>query len=306
MASIYKFTAADIPPNFRDDAGVVGCVGARALQIDPRVSYCMYVPPQHYAGAIGEAGGPQKPLRLIVNVHGTERRAERARDLLMPFAEAHRCAVLAPLFPCSLGTAFDLDNYKTVRYGNMRFDRLLLAMLDEIAAFWPGIETGRVFMMGFSGGGQFTHRFLLLHPERLHAASIGAPGRPTRLDATQPWPQGISNLAEVFDGKAIDTSAMQRVRAVQLVIGERDTGVAGGGLLEWLALQEERGVNTAPHQEARLAPVSLGRTEMIKLVQKDLASCGVESQLVVVPGASHHAPAMLPAVCTFLESLMDT
>jgi len=68
----------------------------------------------------------------------------------------------------------------------MRFDLLLLAMLDEVADFWPGIQTEKVYMMGFSRGGQFIHRFLLLHPERLYAVSIGAPGRPTMLDSTRP------------------------------------------------------------------------------------------------------------------------
>ena len=45
----------------------------------------------------------------------------------------------------------------------------------------------RFLLHGFSGGGQFVHRFGYLHADRLAGLSIGAPGRITYLDPDRPW-----------------------------------------------------------------------------------------------------------------------
>lgn len=65
-------------------------------------------------------------------------------------------------------------------------------------------------MAGFSGGGQFAHRFLYLQLERLHAVSTGAPGRITMLDENWKWPAGIKDVFEVFDGVVINKSKESR------------------------------------------------------------------------------------------------
>jgi hypothetical protein len=92
-------------------------------------------------------------------------------------------------------------------------------MLDEVAVRWPGIATQRVFMMGFSKGGQFVQRFMHLHSERLKAASIGAPRRVTALDRNIKWPNGIQNVEEVFGpGVVVDKETIRRL-SIQLVMG---------------------------------------------------------------------------------------
>ena len=225
------WTAADIPSEFLSEAGLVGWIPFRALQVDPRVSYCMYIPRAHYYARVN--GSQDKHLLpLIVNVHGTGRRAERCCLSLSDFADRNRCAVLAPLFPTCIGTRFDPDNYKTLRYGSMRFDLLLLAMLDEVKHLWGQgiIFTDKVFMMGFSGRGQFVHRCLYLQPEHLLGVSIGAPGRPTEfLDHERPWPRGVCDVATVFDGKMLDLERVRQVKNVQLIIGADDNKVPGKG-----------------------------------------------------------------------------
>ena len=55
---------------------------------------------------------------------------------------------------------------------------MILSMIDELAGRFP-IDTDKIYLYGWSGGGQFVHRFLYVHLERLVAVVIGASGRPT-------------------------------------------------------------------------------------------------------------------------------
>lgn len=45
--------------------------------------------------------------------------------------------------------------------GDVKHDLLLLQMLEEVSICWPGIDTRKFFLAGFSGGGQFAHRFFV-------------------------------------------------------------------------------------------------------------------------------------------------
>jgi poly(3-hydroxybutyrate) depolymerase len=87
---------------------------------------------------------------------------------------------LAPLFPSGIIDPSDEDNYKFIKYHDIRFDHVLLAMIDEVAIKYR-VNKDRFLLHGFSGGGQFVHRFFYLHPKRLMGVSIGAPGRITYL-----------------------------------------------------------------------------------------------------------------------------
>lgn len=73
----------------------------------------------------------------------------------------------------------------------MRYDQILLDMIDCVASEWGSVDTRTFAIVGFSGGGQFVHRFFYLYPERVHAVSIGAPGRATPL-VDKAWPEGIT------------------------------------------------------------------------------------------------------------------
>ncbi len=92
--------------------------------------------------------------------------------------------------------------------GDIRYDHILLAMVDEV-----GERLGRTFadfmLFGFSGGGHFAHRFFYLHPQRLSAVSIGAPGAVTLIDDQRDYWVGTRDLAARF-GTAIDLPAMRK------------------------------------------------------------------------------------------------
>ncbi|GAA1656781.1 hypothetical protein GCM10009744_57000 [Kribbella alba] len=93
---------------------------------------------------------------------------------------------------------------------------MLLAIVDEVAERFP-VESEQFYLHGFSGGGQFTHRLRYLHPDRLAAASIPAPGRITQLDDSLPWWLGTKGFEEKF-GQPVDFEALRRV-PIQLVVG---------------------------------------------------------------------------------------
>jgi len=97
---------------------------------------------------------------------------------------------------------------------------------------------------------------------------------------------------------------MQEVK-VQLIVGENDTDVAGRGFFEWLAKYNQDEERNIRQGSGSLTSVSLGRRQMIELVQNDLVSCGVETQLVVVPGVGHEASDVIPWVCKFWETFIS-
>lgn len=182
-----------------------------ACRRDPRLSYCMYVPPKYDLDPAAHS--------LIVAMHGTGRTMTEYRDGFAAFARFNKCVVLAPLFPVGvLGDDYP-DGFKYMQEGDIRYDHILLAMVDEV-----GERLGREFadfmLFGFSGGGHFAHRFFYLHPKRLSAVSIGAPGSVTLIDDAHDYWVGTRNLEALF-GIALDLPAMRKV-AVQLVVGRAD------------------------------------------------------------------------------------
>ena len=147
------------------------------------------------------------------------RTATAYRDGFAALAERTRCIVLAPLFPVGLIEPGELSNFKRLKFHDMRFDLLLLAMVDEVERKY-GIDARRFCLFGFSGGGQFVQRFYCLHPQRLSAVTIGAPGNVTLIDDGRDWWVGTRNFRDEF-GVALDVAEMRKVR-VQMIVGAED------------------------------------------------------------------------------------
>lgn len=190
-----------------------GRTSLHAARVDERFSYCLYVPTTY-------AEHETKSYPLIVVVHGTERGAQAYRDAFADFAEQHEAIVLAPLFPCGIvESGLEYHNYKFIHFHDIRFDLVLLAMIEELGEMYR-IDAGRFLLFGFSGGGQFAHRFYYLHPERLLGVSIGAPGWVTLLDEERDWWVGVRDLEHQFGVRP----NMQSLRDVpiQLVAGSDD------------------------------------------------------------------------------------
>lgn len=111
--------------------------------------------------------------------------------------------------------------------------------------------------------GQFVNRFLLAHPDRLKACSIGAPGRPTFLNPDEDYFWGIRDFKDYF-GYDVDLEAVKKV-PVLISVGELDNKFIGD----------------SPYGDNRVA--------RMKSLQKNFQEHGVHTELTILPGFAHEA-----------------
>ncbi len=254
-----------------------------ASQYDQRFSYCLYVP-QDYS----ETDGKQYDLAVIV--HGTGRTAAQYRDRFADFAEKHGCIILAPLFPVGIVEPGELANYKRIEFHGIRYDLVLLSMVDEVCAKYR-IRDGGFMMYGYSGGGQFCQRFFMLHPQRLRAVSIGAPGVVTLLNQDYDWWVGVRDLKARF-GIEIDLEAMRKVK-VQTLIGGADDAT-------WeitIPRESKLWMDGADLQGAN-------RLERIAALADSFEAHGIAVRRDVVPGVAHSPFEMVDPAEDFFTSIV--
>lgn len=256
-----------------------------SLQSDQRLSYCLYVPISYR-----KTGDQRYPL--VVLVHGTERGAGHYRDNFAAFAEEREVIVLAPLFPANLFFIGDFENYKLLRHDDLRFDLALLAMVDEVAARYR-LASDKFLMHGFSGGGHFTHRFLYAHPDRLLAASIGAPGVVTLCDPALDYPLGLKGMAE-FLGDGIRPEAIGEV-AVQCVVGAADTET-------WeIQVPEDSG----PFWTPGINDTGETRIDRLRALAASLEAAGCSVRFDLVEGVEHDEDGVAETVMEFFAGEID-
>jgi pimeloyl-ACP methyl ester carboxylesterase len=263
-------------------AHFVGGTPFFASQHDQRLFYALYVPKDHTPDA--------EPLPLVVIQHGTGRSAELYRDKWKPFAIEHRCVILTPLFPAGLMEPGELHSFKFLEYRGLRFDEELLHIVDEVGARF-NTETVKFYLHGFSGGGQFAHRFFYAHPDRLAGISIGAPGRITQLDPRLPWWLGTGGFEERF-GIRIDLDALRKV-PVQMVIGGDDVEtweINNPGGPNWMDGVQETGST---------------RIERLETLRDNFVAQGIDVRFDVVPGVAHKGSGVIPVVQDFMAGLLS-
>lgn len=239
-----------------------------ASQMDQRFCYTLYVPTSYDPDA---SGG--KDFDLIIAMHGSARLVLPYRDGFAGLAEELGCFVFAPLFPIGTIEQGDADNYKYIGYRGLRYDLIMLGMIAEVEQRY-GVRFARRVIHGFSGGGQFVHRFAYLHPETLVAASIGAPGKVTLLDDSRDWWMGTRDVESRF-GRRIDLAALRKL-SVHLIVGgddldEEEIFVPDDSPL-WMPGANDAGRN---------------RIERLKSLQGNLKAQGISAEVEIVPGIAH-------------------
>ena len=161
-----------------------------------------------------------------------------------------------------------------------------------------------MILVGYSGGGQFAQRFFYLYPERLHAVSIGAPGRTTWLDKETNWPRGIKNTEEKFN-RTILLDKLKSVQNIQLVVGAEDNSPHGGDeFSKWLEKVKKRGGGKSDDEGDELSPMRSGRLQTVKNMLEQWQEIGMEARFDVVPEVAHSAQGVLHVVLEFLESVI--
>jgi len=267
-----------------------GHVPFLASQVDARFPYMMYVPRDYDENAT-------KTYPLLVLVHGTERGPHHYLDQNAEFAEENDVILLAPLFPVGTHGGKDLENYKLVEYKGTRYDLILLSMVDEVLSKYR-IDGNKFNLFGFSGGGHFSHRFFYLHPHRLSALSIGAPGMITLIDDDSDWWVGTQDIYWKFNAR-MNLDAMRLVD-VQMVIGEKD-------LNGW----EDEIEKSSPYYMGENTPgasynaAGKNRQERMKNLKANYEDHGIDVVMEVVPNAGHDQTYMFPSMQKFVLSKMN-
>ena len=278
-------TQAETTPEDRGSALYdLGSTPIFASKADPRFSYCLYVPP-------GIAKGGPKP-ELIVAMHGTGRSFVEYRDAFAEFARWNNCVVLAPLFPIGVKGDGNRDGFKYMAEGDIRYDRVLLDMVAEIEAKYR-LRFERFALFGYSGGGHFAHRFLMLHPDRLWAVAIGAPGSVTLLDPSRDWWVGTRDVEARF-GIRIDPAAMAKV-AVQMIVGAAD-------LETWEITHREGGRHWMPGAN----DAGKTRPERLKSLQRSFEAAGIAARFDLVPNMAHDGMRAVETVKDFFADVLKS
>jgi pimeloyl-ACP methyl ester carboxylesterase len=255
-----------------------------ASRSDPRFSYCTFAPPR--------TGNEQHPKALVVVVHGTGRAFTEYRDAFAEFAKWNDCIVLCPLFPVGPQGDGNRDGFKFLQEANIRYDQILLDMVDEVATKFHS-DFAQFALFGYSGGGQFVNRFGLLHPERLWALSIGAPGSVTLLDFQQDWWVGVRNFADQF-GKPLNLPALQTL-PVHMVVGKAD-------METWEITHRPDGKFYMPgaNEAGRTRP------ERLHTLRQSFEAAGVRVHMDVVDNVPHNGLACVGPVQDFFAATLRT
>lgn len=159
-----------------------GRIQLRILAADTRLRTYLYWP----ASATRESP-------VLVAVHGISRNAREQARLLAACADQHGVVIVAPLF----GTDFFPDFQRLGRRG-LRADHALNRILDDLGRS-TGLDTAQVSLYGFSGGGQFCHRYAMAYPDRVAGLVVTAAGWYTWPDEGRAFPQGMGRSAQLPD-----------------------------------------------------------------------------------------------------------
>ena len=162
-------TAADVPI-------APGRVEQRVLESDASLQYVVYVPSR------GGAGAP-----ILVTVHGISRNAWEQVSMFAPYAERAGVVLVAPLY----------EQARFPRYQRLSANErgespvaVMEAIVAEVART-TGASGERLHLFGFSGGGQFVHRYAMAHPDRVAGYVVGSAGWYTFPDAQRRYPYGL-------------------------------------------------------------------------------------------------------------------
>lgn len=156
----------------------LGKIMTCSLTQHPDAKYHLYVPKK------GGCGAP-----VLVAVHGISHRAKQQARAFKKMAEHYGIVILAPLFSRQ---SFPAYQRLGVSKKNVPLfpDQILNLMLEEVSNK-TGARTERIYLFGYSAGGQFVHRYAMLHPEKVYAVAMGAPGWFTFPDPALPFPRGL-------------------------------------------------------------------------------------------------------------------
>lgn len=173
---------------------------------EPDLEYRLFVPKRIR---------PNRPV--FVAVHGISRDADEQLSAWAPHAARHGLVLIAPHFDAERFP----DYQRLGRSGRgPRADHALLRVAEEVRSALA-LHSRRLLLFGYSGGGQFVHRFTLAYPKTVRAAVVAAAGWYTFPEAAAPYPLGL-NVERRLPGIRFRERALLRVPTL-VVVGDDDT-----------------------------------------------------------------------------------
>jgi pimeloyl-ACP methyl ester carboxylesterase len=215
-----------------------GKVARRGLADDPDFQFFVYVPTRL----------AEQP-RMFVTVHGISRNAREHAKRYAPLAEEYGVVLVAPAFP-----ATRFPDYQRLGRANQgdRADLVLHRVIGEVARV-TGVRGDKVYLFGYSGGGQFVHRYAMAYPERVAGYVVGAAGWYTFPDPKFRYPRGIKPTPDL-PGISFEPARFLIVPGA-VVVGERDVH-PGTALRKTESVEKQQGATRFERGERWVASMN--------------------------------------------------
>ncbi|MFC1717332.1 dockerin type I domain-containing protein [Candidatus Poribacteria bacterium] len=165
---------------------------------------------------------------ILAAIHGYSGRKDDAEGISTveytalrwsSLAEEYGWVVLAPHFDEDrFNDAYQRLNLSIFGIG-VRSDLRLNELAQEVGRLIPGIDSRKMHLFGFSGGGQFVHRYVAFHPERVLRAVSAGSGWYMWPDDGLPYPVGTTTLLHGAEPR-IDELLTSNLL---VLVGEEDT-----------------------------------------------------------------------------------
>jgi pimeloyl-ACP methyl ester carboxylesterase len=213
---------------------------------------------------------PDAPL--LIAVHGYSRNAWEQAECFAPLCEASGMVLAAPHF-----SEAEWSNYQ--RLGGAgegpRADHALDEMVLELRRELD-LLLGHVSLFGYSGGGQFAHRYVMAHPARITSAVVAAPGWYTFPDRERPYPYG-ARIGSRLEGVRMEAESFLRVPML-VVVGEHDDDERSEHLRRSPRLDQQQGTSRLERA-----------TRWVSAMQDAAAALGTPPRVrfASIPGAGH-------------------
>lgn len=157
-----------------------GRIHRRVIDGMQPLEYFCYLPTQPQQG------------RIMISIHGISRNAKVHVQGFIPQAEKYGAIIIAPYFPKENFPRYQRLG-KSAKEGraDQAFDHII-----QDACEWLQQAFAPLRIFGFSGGGQFGHRYAMFYPKRVETLVLAAPGWFTFPDPDQHYPLGLRSTKE--------------------------------------------------------------------------------------------------------------
>ena len=170
--------------------------------------YLVYVPSQYK---------PRQKTHLLISVHGTDGFAYEYEKICHVDAERYNLILLAPQFDYGQYPHFGRLN---VGLRANRPDLKLLEIVDELSKRL-NFDKDKLLVFGHSQGGQFIHRLVAAHPNRIWRAAACAVSNFAMPDTVNPFPFGMGQSDWTPDLVNLDFAKTVKV-PMAVICGTKD------------------------------------------------------------------------------------